>query len=384
MRDCPCCRRRLLEVALFLTASYVLSIVSRWKPSSAFQQFSVREERAATTATLQGRHFDVYNYSLPCDVIEPVEKYSTLLQPTPDGLFFLKPYKVGSSTASGVHLRVARNIARRRNESLLGDSLEPQICKARFSHGKTLSPAAYLFHNRSKTQSFLWSLLRDPTNRKISEFFHFQVSREHVPPTDDNFLHHIRTSKRAADYYLQALSLTPGFDRTRDDPIATANAILADYDFIAITERMDESLVVMSMLMRIPVSDFLHLSAKTNGNYDALKPCIYITPKFVSPGMQDFFQSEEWRDYIQHDLVLYQAVNRSLDLTIEHLGREAFEQRLYVFRAMQQMVKELCLPTAVFPCDSEGNYHEENNCMWKDSGCNMDCLDRVAAQFQDQ
>lgn len=75
--------------------------------------------------------------------------------------------------------------------------------------------------------------------------------------------------------------------------------------------------------------------------------------------MQTYFDNDkEWLDMIQYDLALYQAVNASLDLTIDRLGRETFQVKLQEFR----QAPTLC-------------------CLWKDSGCGTTCLDELAEEL---
>ena len=52
--------------------------------------------------------------------------------------------------------------------------------------------------------------------------------------------------------------------------IDAANQILLDYDFIGATERMDESIVVLKMLMLlgVPLGDALYLAAKNMGRFN--------------------------------------------------------------------------------------------------------------------
>ena len=38
-----------------------------------------------------------------------------------------------------------------------------------------------------------------------------------------------------------------------------AQSIIDDYDFVAVTERLDESLVVLQMLLDLPLGDILYL-----------------------------------------------------------------------------------------------------------------------------
>jgi hypothetical protein len=87
------------------------------------------------------------------------------------------------------------------------------------------------------------------------------------------------------NYYMGSLSMT-GFRNS--DPIRVANEIMRQYDFIAVTERMDESLVAMSMLLHLPLADILYLKAKSSGGFDdgGHGFCVVIQKSFVSDGMK--------------------------------------------------------------------------------------------------
>lgn len=56
--------------------------------------------------------FKPWSYPLPCYVPDDDWKsVSVQSSPTRRGFLFLKPYKTGSSTTSGINLRIARNVA---------------------------------------------------------------------------------------------------------------------------------------------------------------------------------------------------------------------------------------------------------------------------------
>ena len=309
---------------------------------------------------------------------------------TTTGFLFNKPFKTGSSTAVGVHLRIAQNLAKKQFASLdVGPNstipgLDYSMCQTRFDHGF----ARDLYPRRDKQKSFLWTTLRDPTKRAISMFFHFMVARHKVEPTDANFQAAIETGAvMARDYYLSILSASGYTSRLHDDPIITAQAILDDeYDFIGITERMDESLVALQLLLGLSTADILYLSAKHNGNFDdgaGKKRCFYIWPSFVTSNMQAYFASDHWRDMIQWDLALYQAANRSLDLTIEKIGMSVFQSAMRKFKEALAVAQARCRGRAVFPCSEGGAWrpNNETNCIWNDSGCGNDCLDEVADEL---
>jgi hypothetical protein len=303
--------------------------------------------------------------------------------PSKRGFLYVKPYKTGSSTTSGVNLRIARNVAQRRKR------LNITICDARFDHGPTFFPGYTLFNDRISNASILWSVLRDPTKRAISQFFHMEVSRKKLEPTDANLIRFLRQYHKSMmqDYYYKALYTKAKFDRDKISPIPTANQILRTYNFIGITERLDESLVVLMMLFRLKMADILYLSAKTKGGYDdgggrgGEHICTYIWPSFVTPGVDAFLHSKEWRDTIRYDMLLYQAVNQSLEMTIDTLGRSRFNDNLQKYQAAQKLAEERCLPTTVFPCDIGGVYHPTTDCIWNDSGCGTTCLDTIATEL---
>jgi Galactose-3-O-sulfotransferase len=333
------------------------------------------------------RPFDDWPQGTPLPCYRPHELWKDdphQCTPATKGFFYLKPYKTGSSTTSGVHLRMARNIARRRIKQNI------DICETRFAHGPDLSPGYTLFRDRVAEKSFLWTVLRDPTQRAVSHFFHFVVSRKKEEPTDQNFISFLRDeSFPIQDYYYHALYTKDKFHRKVHKPTSVANHILRTYNFIGITERMDESFVALMMILRLRISDILYLSAKTKGGYDDAggkrsgQTCTYIWPSFVSSGMKEFFNSSEWKNMIRYDRLLYEAVNRSLDLTIDQLGRERFQKKLETFREAQEVARRRCLPQTTFPCDTSGTFHRENttDCIWKDSGCGATCLDDIATEL---
>jgi len=135
------------------------------------------------------------------------------------------------------------------------------FCRSRFGHGPVPHAAHGIAKNRLPELSFLWSVIRDPTQRAISQFFHFEVSRKHVPPTDAHFQRFLLQNRPnnpllLQDYYYKTLYSESRFNRAfGDDPIVTANHILSEYNFIGVTERMDESAVVLMMLLDLPMSD---------------------------------------------------------------------------------------------------------------------------------
>jgi hypothetical protein len=331
------------------------------------------------------RAFDLWPSKVPLPCYEPDKKTKTK-----NGLIFLSPYKTGSTTATGVHLRLARNIALRQHAKF-------DVCKNRFHHDK----GYHLVPNRRRDQSFLWTIVRDPTKRAVSSFF-YDIAKDHEDPTDAHFKEWIHdratsTSNRLKDHYLRRFDTSPlryrrsgeegGYTYTRkDNDIEIVKSIFTDYDFMAITERMDESLVAMSMLMGAPLADILYIIDNKSGGqfsrHTSRDKCNYLLRSFVTSGMKEFFRSAFWQDIVHWDHVIYQAANRSLDMTIERLGPK-FKRKLAQYRTAKEMALLRCAPRTVFPCSEGGEFRPDNatDCMYLDTGCGNECLDEVAIEL---
>ena len=136
------------------------------------------------------------------------------------------------------------------------------------------------------------------------------------------------------------------------------------------------------MLLRIPLSDVLYLSAKLNGGYD--DHCFFIQPTNLTAEMKTYLESDEWKEIIREDLELYKAANRSLDMTIDRLGRQQFEHNLAKYKVALQVGNERCRERTVFPCSKDGVRvpPPETDCLWSDAGCGAACLDEVATDLQ--
>ena len=341
------------------------------------------------------------NLPLPCGKSDPLlwSTPSVTRSPAKEGILFAKEMKTGSSTVSGVTIRIARNVARRKNQDVM--------CEVRFDHYPGMDMK---FIDRDRKKTFLFTILRNPQARITSQFFHFQVSRKKVEPTDENFENYIKATPYIHDYHLKDLGLVPPNETKRrslvraykpldmnvqqlhDLRLELANGIMRGYDFIGITERLDESLVVLMMLLRLRISDIVYIKAKSSGSFDDgafNTTCFYIVPSFTSPGMKQFFQSSTYLNISKGDWMLFRAAEKSLNMTIEALGREHVNHHLLQFRAAQKLVNKQCSEGIRYPCSAGGvrapyRKHSDpaTDCLWLDSGCGYECLDRLEDEIE--
>ena len=93
--------------------------------------------------------------------------------------------------------------------------------------------------------------------------------------------------------------------------------------------------------------------------------------------MKEYFKSERWKHQVSGDEILYRAVQRSLDLTIDQLGRKEFDAKLREFRELKAIVDKACA-NATMPCSPGGKRNvRSHGCLWNDSGCGNTCIDEV-------
>jgi hypothetical protein len=336
------------------------------------------------------RVFPRWPYEFPCFPAEQdwytVERQRT---PTDRGFLYFKARKAGSSTLAGVALRIAQKQAERRQpppppqgQHIISIDTNASHCHTRYGH----PPAHRLkYAVRDRQKSFLWTILREPTHRDVSEFFHFGVSRgSKINPSKQSFQTYYESTPQMHEYYLQFMSTDRRYNPISDDYLIAVQKILSDYDFIGITERMTESLVVLQHLLNLTTSDILYLSAKQNGGWDdglASQQCYYIHPSIISPPLQEYFQSNDWLLKKRGSNLLYATVNRSLDLTIASLNRDLFDSDLRRYRWALREVHTECLTQVRFPCSPGGVLQEKHDCVLWDSGCGHECLDRVARRL---
>lgn len=218
------------------------------------------------------KRFKSRNPSIPLPCLELEENWTrSAVQRSPayDGLFFVKPPKAGSTTAASVTLRIAHQLSVAQNKTTM---TKPQLCRNRVQH-TVARMMGYKWRN--KTNSVLWSVLRDPTARALSQYFHFHVSRKGIEASDESFFDYFgKREDNMRSFQLKYLSLRSYHDG-KTDPVRAISSILRDYDFIGIMERMDESVVALQMILGLNAADVMYM------RYVA--PCRKVIQAAVNP-----------------------------------------------------------------------------------------------------
>ncbi|KAG7345186.1 galactose-3-O-sulfotransferase [Nitzschia inconspicua] len=252
------------------------------------------------------------------------------------GMYLVKIPKTASSTATGVAIQIARSIPNRMgNRTGATKSVNGNMeCTFHVTHEAT--------HVDRQDPFLMWTLVRHPAKRVNYEFHFLSVRR--IPADKNN------TALIKPRYDLSSPNTTP------ENVLSMLQSdILESYHFIGITERLDESLVALKIILNLNMEDVIVLSSKVSGSmddgrYDGI--CHKIQKSYTTPEV-DLYMTEEF-PLGNYDFFLYAVANRSLDLTIEAFGRELFQKEMELYYAMKQHAEEKCLSEAVFPCVEDG------------------------------
>ena len=305
---------------------------------------------------------------------------------SPKGLLYVKVPKAASSTTASVWHRISRNNGN---------------CDFREEHhyGKHIGNH---YGNRDKSASFLLGSIRDPASRAISRVFFSQVSQMKKESTDANVLEWLNTtdgqvgavSEGQGGFQLRYMSfdpLKPGVAWNPEAPGEVNNTdlvhqqvqqIVQGYDFFIVVERMDESLIVLQLLLGIDIGDLLTLDSKVQGMYTYIAKCFKGVKAHISPRVKEHLSSNTWYAQNYGDYVLHAAANASLDTTIDALGRTRVEETVEKFRRLKSLANEKCASRAFYPCSKEGEEQLEKakeSCYvyGKDFGCGYQCIDEM-------
>ena len=328
------------------------------------------------------------NGTLPCLPVEDGDDDGRRVEglDIPRGLLYVKVPKVASSTLASVNLRIARSVARSRDVSRSSSGGGRRRCFA--THLHLWASEMGVGRRQKGGESFLWSFVRDPESRAVSSLFFWGVGRNKISPDDDAFLRYLRRRKYFRNFLVEYLA-PHVVNNSRSDLVSAVGEIIDQYDFIGVTERMEESIVAMQMLLGLRTSDVVTLPSKVSGpggSFDgggSPSGCTVIPKSFVSDRIRTFFEtSPEWKDALRYDRLLYRLANRSLDMTIEQFDTNEFGRNLDAFRRASKAVLSVCRPEVTLPCDGKGEGdrpwpESETSCFFQDHGCGFECIDRV-------
>jgi hypothetical protein len=373
--------------------------VTESSPLSPFYSSPVHNEYNGS------RIFPIYNNSFPCGQLMDEAAIRTRAD-AKEGLFYVKEIETSSTIFSSVTARIARNLGQRQQQQQLNSSVVDsntnnvtgKVCSTR-----VVSQRARRFRGRSPQKSFLWSVVAEPVDRLIAKYYHYadikqQVTNDKRQITTKFQDYVLNNENQDYGYYFRSLSVKQNLNPYNMKRQPYIRELLDSYDFLGISERMDESLAVLMIILGLEIQDVLYLptpkaSPKDSSSssssiidyYENWKKdqCRPIPLPEVTLEMKQWFYSEEFEAFIEADVLFYKAVNKSLDATIDNLGRQRVEKAVKHLQMAQSQVEKMC-QNVRFPCSSEGEFQKETDCFFSNIGCGYECLDNVGQSLKNQ
>mmetsp|Transcript_3367 Transcript_3367/g.9898 ORF Transcript_3367/g.9898 Transcript_3367/m.9898 type:complete len:477 (+) Transcript_3367:205-1635(+) len=278
-------------------------------------------------------------------------------------LLFLKGPKCASSTTAGLARRIAAHYGvhcQGCGNSGAVRASHPRLIAGHISHNSQLDR---VIHNLNPS-AFVWTFVREPAERCLSEFYHFRVTRRGVEPSDANVLSF--ASSVCNEYIWRYHHLDVHEDRV---------------NFYGIVERMNESLLILAHRLGLTFGDIIFASAKVTGQSIPIHDMFGRPAKTLVPHIPLRKQSEEVQAYFHGEFMtkntkeytLYRRAHELLDDFIEKIGRDRFQEQLEYFNAMVKKVHAEC---EVY--NKQGYIADKSQCYWRDNGCAYSCLDKYA------
>ena len=295
------------------------------------------------------------------------------------GLIFVRSLETYESTLEGITLNIAYNVGKRQFDNqwkkCIAYTQEEYSSQKRFIDG-------------IKAQSLMFSFIRHPQTRDMSHAFtNFNINGEESEINVD--------PKGLIDYMERSFkgyqTKTLLGERNPDEriwqqmdfktQIQSIPGAVSTYDFLGVSERMDESLAAMVLLWDLEPADVIVLSEEKYCN-EVSK----ATSMSKLPAIHQYFEgghhSEDNPDYL-----LYHAANFSLTKTIESLGKDRVGEMTQQIRHLQKEAEKTCQPVANFRCSSKAEQKVESmeeattasRCYYKHSGCANECIANAIA-----
>ena len=240
-----------------------------------------------------------------------------------------------------------------------------QVCGVRANH--LLASKLFLtddYQLYKPPRSFVFSFVRHPAKRAISDIFYFRSKQKGFRMTDNYILKRLTESGHDGFQirYLSPVHI-PVANKTLLFLKSGVRHIMSFYDFIGVVERMEESLVALKMLLNLDHRDILHVNAKNSSvAYDPIAQEKRLSHNNLSPAIKNYL-ANEFVEKNRYDFKLYEKVNQALDNTIRSLNATEFAHNLAVHKYLMMKATALCIHSTV--------------CYWRDNGCGFECLDSL-------
>lgn len=276
----------------------------------------------------------------------------------PGSIVFVKTYKTGGSSWGGVMRRVG---CRHGYGGVFENNAQRPLAGPHAVFANHITRAVLDNRVSVAARSGSWvTILRGPAERCMS-WVYYRLSQRKGVALDSAALEQQKL------FYMQAPECrnfqTKQLQRFGGQ---TPEQVLAAYDFVALTERFDESLVLLKHLWGLTLVDLLYLRSKDPETGSMARSYTHKPIDQETPRVQQAYAN-------------LGAAN-ALDQRLHALAGAKLDRRKAAIPGFAAEVKRFqgMLREAEEACRDEWKVGRE--CMWGDNGCAQPCINRLAAQ----
>lgn len=284
-------------------------------------------------------------------------------------IFYIKTKHTGSGKLAGI----LRRIGFLHNMVVVdppkgGNSFKDESDFHRVAQGKCVDMlvahtkrASWL--DKAFKASLKFSSIRDPVLRAVSAYEHSVACGQHCSMCWKLLNDKIRWARQCSDVADAQYNLMKGAFIEPED-------IIDDYDFVLVTERYFESLVVLRHILGVSLAEMLHLDEEMNENHVVS----------LSNQPQRFLDVIVARN--ENDRNLYQVANEALDDKIHIIGKSVVRKEVKELKVMLELLQHTCTDRVKARDIMGGSYIHSRDCLWHQQGCGNLCITRWSSLYE--
>ena len=151
----------------------------------------------------------------------------------------------------------------------------------------------------------------------------------------------------------------------------SVSEIMTKYDFIGITDRFEESMLVLAHRLGLDIEDMLYLKAKDSHHLQTDNKGAHFVPSVPVQNQSESVQrylKEKWYGLNAVDYELWDKVNEQMDRQIAEIA--GFHSKLHRYESLLKKVQDQC-----------GHLQNDRiDCLQGDHGCGQRCIRKVIHQ----
>lgn len=276
----------------------------------------------------------------------------------PGKIVFVKTYKTGGSSWGGVMRRVG---CRHGYGGVFENNAQRPLAGQHAVFANHITRQALDHRVSVAAQSGAWvTILRGPAERCMS-WVYYRLSQRKASAVN-------RATLEQQKLLLMQAPECRNFQTKQLQRFAgqTPEQVLAAYDFVALTERFDESLVLLKHLWGLTLADLLYLRSKDPETGSMAKSYTHTPIEQETARVQQAYANLASANAL--DKRLHALAGAKLDR--RKAAIPGFAAEVKRFQAMLQEAEEAC----------RDDWQVGRECMWGDNGCAQPCINRLAAQ----